>query len=202
MGRKYDDEAVVEQAKGAIREQGLKGFQELATALDIPPRSLRDLLNRQGIAGFDDLVSKMKLNDVDDIELLRRQLAHWKKLVKRQRQKLLDRDWIKKELASQISVMEPVAFRPPEVGPKSYHEQIAVLELSDLHYGLNIPAEPLGILFEGINPDIVTNRLEHTFDTFARLAKAQSFPANEVRIFILGDLIEHSHMRPAQAKTT
>lgn len=201
MAEKYDSIAVLERAKQLIREQGLQSFRELSDALDIPTTSLYRVLRGQGIENFDALLGVMKVDSVDDVGLLRSQLSHYKKLVKRQKGQLISRDWLRNELAGQIAVMEPVEI-PPKSPSSTYHEQVAVLEISDVHYGLSISGDSLGTLFRGINTDIAANRLHHVFQTFARLSKAQSFPVNEVQVFLLGDLIEHSHMRPAQAKTT
>lgn len=199
--RKYDYATVLERAKQLIREQGLQSVRELADALDMPPSSLYDILRGQGIKDFSGLLAAMKLDDVDDVALLQRQLAHYKKVVKRQKDQLLSRDWLKMEVAGQIAVMEPVEI-PPVVPSNAYHEQVAVLQISDAHYGLNISGDSLGVLFRGVNPTIVVNRLHHTFQTFARLAKSQSFPVNKVVVLLEGDLIEHSNMLPVQAKTT
>jgi hypothetical protein len=82
-----------------------------------------------------------------------------------------------------------------------YSEQVAVLEYSDSHFGLHVPPGQLG-LFGKYNSDMAEARTVYTFRQFAKLAHQQSFPVRKVKVYLLGDIVEHSYMRPAQAKQT
>lgn len=74
-----------------------------------------------------------------------------------------------------------------------------VLVYSDAHFGLHVPEGQLGV-FGTYSTELATKRTTYTFRTFARLAHQQSFPVRHAKVYLLGDNVEHSHMRPSQAK--
>lgn len=204
--KKYDEEHVVALAKQTVSR--VNDFTELATALEIPRTTLRELLKRQGFGRKDtEIMGALLMTSggeaLVDLDLLQRQAAYLRKVVSRLEKRLADRAWLKEEVAGQMVVMEPVEYpRPAPRGKTGPKDQVSVLELGDVHYGLEIPSGQLGPLFGGYNVDTATACMAHTFQNFARLSHQQSFPVRKAVVYVLGDLIEHSNMRPAQAKYT
>ena len=204
--KKYNEERIVAHAKQEVARVG--GFTELAVAMEIPRSTLRDILGRQGFGRTDTEIMGALLvtsggEALADLDLLQRQTDYLRKVVKRLEKRLADRAWLKEEVAGQMTVMTPVNFPHPAPRAKtSPKDQVAVLEIGDVHYGLSIPSGQLGPLFGGFSVDAAAARMAYTFQTFARLSHQQSFPVRKAVVYVLGDLIEHSNMRPAQAKYT
>lgn len=203
--RKYDEERIVALAKQEVVR--VNDFTELAAAMEMPRSTLRDILDRQGFGRTNrEIVGALLVTSggeaLVDLDLLQRQADYLRKVVTRLEKRLADRAWLKEEVAGQMAVMPPVVVKPPVYSGPDHQAQVAVLELSDIHYGLDISGGQLGPLFGAYNTDIAKARVDYVFRTFARLAHQQSFPVNKAVVYVLGDLIEHSNMRPAQAKYT
>lgn len=200
MSTKYDDSRVIELAKQEIHR--VTSAAELAQALSMPVSSLNDLLRRNGFSNWKALLIDVSGDALFGVEALHRQVAYLKRVLKRYEGTLANRRWLKDEVAGQITVQEPVEVAPPEYSGPDRQTQTAVLEISDVHYGLQVGAGILGPLFTGYDVEMAEVRTTHTFQTFARLARQQSFPVKKAVVYCLGDLIENSHMRPSQAQYT
>jgi len=200
MPNKYDDARTLAMAKAEVHR--VTSLQELSDALGMPRSSLKGLLRRNGYKSWRDLLVEASGDAMQGAGTLKRQNDHLRKVVKRLESTLSDRDWLRQELAGQIAVSDSVTVQPPKYKGGEKQEQVAVLELSDVHYGMSVTGGQLGPLFGGYNTDIASARVIHTFRTFARLAHQQSFPVKKAVVYLLGDMIEHSFMRASQAKYT
>ena len=200
MATKYDDSRVIELAKQEIHR--VESAVELAEALSMPVSSLKDVLRRNGYSNWKALLIDVSGDALFGVEALHRQVAYLKKVLKRYEGTLANRRWLKDEVAGQISIQEPIEVKPPEYTGPDKQDQVAVLELSDIHYGLSVGSGILGPLFTGYDLQVAKARTIYTFETFIRLAHQQSFPVNKAVVYSIGDLIEHSHMRPSQAQYT
>lgn len=194
---KYDSARVIAECKEHVLQ--CESVRELADVLGMPYSSLRDLLYREGHT-LESLSADVVRADSTNIQLLKRKAEHYERLSERLQQRLWDRDWLRKEVAGQISALSPVPI--PSTRPdKPGSEQTAVLLFSDAHFGLHVPEGQLG-LFGTYSTEMARKRTIYTFRTFCRLAHQQSFPVRHAKVYLLGDNVEHSHMRPAQAKQT
>lgn len=200
MATKYNDARVIELAKQEVHR--VESAAELAEALGMPKSSLSDVLKRNGYANWKALLVDVSGNALFGVEALHRQVAYLKKVVKRYEGALANRRWLKDEVAGQIAIADPVVVKPPVYNGPGKQAQVAVLELSDVHYGLSVDTGILGPLFSGYNMEVAEARMAHALGTFARLAHQQSFPVKKAKVYCLGDLIENSHMRPSQAQYT
>lgn len=196
----HDPKRVLALCRAEIHR--INSWQELADAVGIPNSSLKDVLRREGFPSWTDLLVEVSDEALLGVGSLKRQVQYLKRVVKRQEQKLTSREWLRQEVAGQISVQKPIEVAPPVYTGPDRQAQVAVLELSDVHYGLNIAGGQLGPLFGGYSTNIAKKRVEHVFQTFARLSHQQSFPVTKAVVYLLGDLIEHSFMRTSQAKYT
>ena len=197
---KHDPERVVALSRAEIHR--INSWQELADAIGMPVSSLKDTLRRAGYPSWKDLLIEISDDALLGVGSLKRQVDYLKRVVKRQEKDLTSREWLRQEVAGQIAVQEPIKVTPPlYIGPDK-QEQVAVLELSDVHYGLDVGSGILGPLFTGYDINVAETRMDHTFCTYTRLAHQQSFPVRRAVVYCLGDLIENSHMRPAQAQYT
>jgi len=196
----HDQERTLALCRAEIHR--INSWQELADAVGIPISSLKDILRRAGYPSWKDLLVELSDDALLGVGSLRRQVQYLKKVVTRQEKRLTDREWLRQEVAGQISVQEPVEVTPPVYTGPDKQLQTAVLEISDVHYGLKVGAGILGPLFTGYDINTAEACVLHTFKTFARMAHQQSFPVNKAVIYAIGDLIEHSHMRTSQAQYT
>ena len=196
----HDPERILALAAAEVHR--VNSWIELADAVGIPVSSLKDIFRKAGYSSWKDLLIRVSDEGLLDVSTLKRQTSYYKKLVARLERTIQDRNWLKQEVAGQIAVQEPVKIIPPPYTGPDKQKQVAVLELSDVHYGLNVAGGQLGPLFSGYNIDIAKNRVAHTFQSFARLAHQQGFPVNKAIVYLLGDMIEHSFMRTSQAKYT
>lgn len=195
-GRKYNYEQVIADAKRCVVH--CTALSELADRLGIPGRSLDHIIRKSGYDSFEDLLIEVAQEDTADVQLLQRKCAYFEQLSERLQRKLEDRLWLRKEVAGQVSALKPIPV--PDIDTsKPGSEQIPILEFSDAHFGLNVPEGQLG-LFGTYSTDMATARTTYTFRTFARLSHQQSFPVRKAKVYFLGDNVEHSHMRPSQAK--
>lgn len=192
----------VERCKVASRNAA--SMQDLSDAVGVAPSTVRGRLRKAGYKSpyLDALRSELSIEGLADADVLIRQNSYLKKVVDRLQRQITDRGWLKKEVAGQIAIQEPVNVQPPEYGGPDKQSQVALLEVSDPHYGLEVGAGILGPLFTGYNTEMAEARTLHTFRTFTRLSHQQSFPVKRAVIYCLGDLIEGSHMRPSQAQYT
>ena len=196
MTRKYDDHQVIAECKARILH--CANQTELADAVGIPTSSLYDILNRTGYESFEALLAETVQDNTADVQLIRRKSDYFERLSERLQKKLEDRYWLREEVAGQIAALDPVPV--PDVNlDKPGSEQVPVLEFSDAHFGLHIPEGQLGV-FGTYSTPMATERTTYTFRTFTRLAHQQSFPVRTAKVYLLGDNVEHSHMRPSQAK--
>jgi len=200
MPKKYDDEHIIALAREHVRFA--TSANELAEAVGIPTSSLKDILRRSGYPKWEALLTEQGDEALGNVQMLKRQANYLKKVVARQERDLTDRLWLKQEVAGQMAVLDPVEVNPPEYNDGDHQAQVALLEVSDFHYGLSITSGQLGPLFAGYNEEVGRARFDHIFRAFARLSHQQSFPVKRAVVYVLGDLIEHSNMRPAQAKYT
>jgi len=200
MSSKYDEARVIALAKQEIHR--VNSLQELSEALAIPKSSLTDILKRNGYANWKALLVDVSGDALFGVEALKRQVSYLKKVTKRYEGVLANRRWLEDEIAGQIVIQPPVLVAPPVYSGPEKQAQVAVLEVSDIHYGLSVGGGILGPLFTGYNTQMAKARTVHTFQTFARLAHQQSFPVKKAVVYCLGDLIENSHMRPSQAQYT
>ena len=200
MTAKYNDARIIDLAKQEVHR--VESAAELAAALNMPVSSLNDVLRRNGYANWRALLVDVSGDALFGVEALKRQVDYLKKVVKRHEGALASRRWLEDEVAGQIAIQDPVEVAPPEYGGPDKQAQVAVLEVSDIHYGLDVGGGILGPLFTGYNMTVAEARVLHTFQSFARLAHQQSFPVNKAVVYCLGDLIENSHMRPSQAQYT
>jgi len=200
MATKYDDARIIDLARQEIHR--ITSAVELAQALSMPVSSLNDLLRRNGYSNWKALLIDTSEDALFGAEALHRQVAYLKKVLKRYEGTLANRRWLKDEVAGQIAIQEPILVAPPVYDGPDRQTQTAVLEVSDIHYGLQVGAGILGPLFTGYDMQTAEARTIRTFQTFARLAHQQSFPVKTAVIYCLGDLIENSHMRPSQAQYT
>lgn len=200
MATKYDANRIVELARQEVHR--VNSWEELATALAMPSSTLKDILRRKGYSSWRHLLTELGDDALLGMETLHRQNKFLRTVVKRLEGSLADRRWLTDEVAGQMAIQKPIQIDPPTYSGPDKQEQVAVLELSDVHYGLNVAGGQLGPLFSGYNINIAKNRVAHTFQSFTRLANQQGFPVNKVVVYLLGDMIEHSFMRASQAKYT
>lgn len=198
MGTKYDEVIVIQQVRHCIPR--CRNIQEAADELQIPRSTLRGILKRQGYKNYSDLVATVAEESTTLVPSLQMQVKHWKKVATRYEKQLADRRWLHEEIAGLVAVQEPVKV-PCLKSTSVMSEQIPVLEFSDPHFGLKVPEGQLGV-FGTFDSQIAEARSLHTFRTFASIAKSQQFPVRKAVVLSLGDLVEHSYMRPAQAKQT
>lgn len=190
------DTAILEQAKSVAA--GCQTITELAEKMDMPRTTLHYALRRKGVT-FQDLVTEADATTIATTNW-KAQVEHWKTLAERRGKQLASREWLRDELAACAVRQSPVNVPAPKLDTPM-KPQVAVLEYSDPHFGLLVPPGQLGVFGE-YNSEMAANRTKHTFQTFTRLVKQQRFPVNEVKIYLLGDMVENSHMRPAQARQT
>lgn len=200
MTKKYDEQRVLSLAKQEVHR--VSSMAELAEALNMPKSSLLDVLRRSGYANWKALLVDVSSDAHYGAEASQRQVSYLKKVVKRHESTLANRRWLEDEVAGQIAIQDPVPVMPPVYTGPDKQVQIAVLEVSDVHYGLEVSKSILGPLFSGYSTKTAQACMEHTFHTFSRLAHQQSFPVKKAVVYCLGDLIENSHMRPSQAQYT
>lgn len=196
----HDQERTLALCRAEIHR--INSWRELSDAVGVPISSLKDILRRAGYPSWKDLLVELSDDTLLGVGSLKRQVQYLKKVVTRQEKRLTDREWLRQEVAGQISVQEPVEVAPPVYTGPDKQEQVAVLEVSDAHYGANVGNNILGPLFEGYDTQTAEARVIYTFETFTRMAHQQSFPVRKAVIYALGDLIEHSHMRTSQAQYT
>ncbi|MBU0846866.1 hypothetical protein KKH23_06710 [Patescibacteria group bacterium] len=192
----------VEECKVASRHA--TSLQELADAIGVPRTTVDSRLRRAGYKPplIEALRSELSLESLESVDVVVRQSSYLRKVVKRLEGQIADRNWLKTEVAGQMSVMEPIRVEPPPPSTGDFQAQTSCLELSDIHYGVDIPEGALGPLWGNYNTDIAETRVVHTVQEFVRLSHQQSFPVDKAVLFILGDTFEHSNMRMTQAKST
>lgn len=195
-------DAFVERCKAESRHAVT--LRDLSDALGVPNTTLRNRLEKAGYKKplLEALRSELSLESLEDADMLVRQASYLKRVVKRLEKQIADRNWLRGEVAGQIAIQEPIAVQPPKYEGPDKQAQVALLEVSDTHYGLEVGAGILGPLFTGYDTEKAEARTLHTFSTFTRLAHQQSFPVKKAVFYCLGDLIEGSHMRPSQAQYT
>lgn len=196
-GQKYDHDQVIARAIEVAHQ--CENIADIAAILDMPRSSLRDILRQRGM-DYPALVTAAAVHTDEDSRLLRAQARHWEKVAARYEKQLTNRDWLRDEVASLVSVLKPVPIAPMRSDGKM-HEQVGVLLYSDAHFGLEVPPGQLGVFGE-YNSDMAEARTIHTFRTFAHLCHMRPFPVNKVKVYLLGDNVENINMRPAQAKQT
>lgn len=191
----YDWEYVLRECINVASE--CEGWADLARKLEMPRKTLREAMEREfGISGYDDLLARAET--AGSVSALRKKMEFWQKLAKRYEARLSDRKWLREEVAGLMATLPPVDV-PQLKQNTEYHEQVAVLQVSDIHMGLLVPDGQLGI-FGTYNSDIAQSRTLYTLSKFGTLAHQQSFPVKRAKIYLLGDIIENSNMRPSQAK--
>jgi len=169
---------------------------ELAKAMGIPRKTFVEAMKRYGLTITDlRLGSPTNLSEQSTLEKLRLQRQSLKKDLDTLQQELGRREWWREILLEVASTITPDYIAPPPLMPKPERSQTAKLMLSDVHLGQLTLSEQVG-LFGEYNKDIAMARFRHTFTTFASIAKHQPFAIEEAIVVLLGDLVEHSHLRP------
>jgi len=194
---KHDYDQVIADCKRHALE--CEGIRDLAAAVSIPPSTLYDIFAKRGIT-FESLVLDIAQEDSEGVQLLRRKAEHYERLSARLQRKLEDRLWLREEVAGQIAALKPVPVPDIDIH-KPGREQIPILVYSDAHFGLHVPEGQLGV-FGTYSTEMARKRTTHTFRAFTRLAHQQSFPVRHAKVYFLGDNVEHSYMRPVQARQT
>lgn len=194
--RQYNYDEVLRRARDECTR--CENTQQVANALGIPGNTLRRILKTKGFGSFQDLLVDTVAGDAEDVGILRRQVAHYRRVTGRLEAQLEDRAWLREEVAGQITTLEPVPV-PDVESTGDYSEQVAVLLYSDAHFGLNVPQGQLGV-FGRYSSVMARERTIYVFRQFCKLAHQQSFPVRKAKVYLLGDNVEHSHMRPGQPK--
>lgn len=176
------------------------GWGTLAHKIGIPIRTLSDAMRREfGIETFAALVAQS--DETESLKVWQQKAKHFERLSVAYEKRLTNRHWLRDEVAALAGAWRPIPI-PKEKSRKSdFKEQVAVLLYSDAHDGLFVPEGQMGV-FGTYSSEICAARTIYTFQTFARLAQQQSFPVHKARIYLLGDNVEHSFMRPGQAQQT
>jgi len=198
--KKHDHAQVLAEAIEAAPR--CENITDVAREIQIPRSTLREIMTGAGYEGYEDLIAKAVVDSTDSIRLLKEQIKHYQKQAKRLEGRLTSRRWLEDEVAGQMSVLKPVPV--PCIDTKNkldMRPQVGVLEFSDPHFGYYAPPGQLGVFGE-YNTDMAKARTRATFQSFTHLTHMRSFPVEEVRVYMLGDNMEHSYMRPAQAKQT
>jgi len=196
--KKHDHAQVIARAIEAAPE--CENITDVARAIGVARSTLRDVMEGAGYDGYEDLVVKAVVESTDSIRLLREQTKYYQKQVRRLEGRLTGRQWLRDEVAGQMSVLKPVPV--PRLDTKSKMKmspQVGVLEFSDAHFGHFVPPGQLGVFGE-YSTEVAEARTVHTFKMFAHLMRMRPFPVEEVVVYLLGDNVENCNMRPSQAK--
>jgi len=192
----HDYDRILRQAREVCAQ--CESAADLGRAVGIRPQLMRRILKARGYETFQDFLVEVVAGDAEDVGILKRQVAHFRRVTQRLEGQLQDRAWLREEVAGQIAALEPVSV-PRIEGKGAYSEQVACLLFSDAHFGLNVPQGQLGV-FGQYSSAMAEERTIYVFRTFARLAHQQSFPVRKAKVYLLGDNVEHSYMRPSQPK--
>jgi intein/homing endonuclease/DNA-binding XRE family transcriptional regulator/predicted phosphodiesterase len=198
MARKYDWDQVVKQAREKALE--CQTIAELADAIGVNRKTLSDILKNRGET-LESLVTAAAQESTTGVRVLQQKARHYQTLASRYEQQLTDRAWLEEEVAGLVATRKPVPVPKLPKKDTPYHEQIPILEFSDPHYGLEVEEGQLGV-FGRFNSQMAEARTLYTFKTFPRLSKQLPFPIRRCKVYLLGDIVENSNMRPSQAKQT
>ena len=193
---KYDEAIVIGEAVRAVVE--CDSIRDLADTLQIPVSTFRDILKRNG-HDFSSLVTLAAQDSGESISLLKEQVKYYQRRADRFEERLAGRRWLRDEIAGLTATAKPVKVPKLPAKKGGLRTQVPILLYSDPHFGLNVPEGQLGV-FGSYNSEMARARTIYVFRTFAKLAKQQPFPVSKAKVYLLGDNMEHSHMRPSQAK--
>lgn len=167
---------------------------ELSKRLDIPRTTLTGKMREEGITFASFLVAgnEGKATAINKLSL---QNTALKREIKYLNDRMGRNAWWSDTVVQAAAMLKRESLPVPIKNISPNTSQTALLQLSDVHIGQNTPAEEVGVFGE-YNSNIAKARFNATFQKFTGIVKQQPFPVNEVVVWLGGDIVEHSHLRP------
>lgn len=201
-GPKYNPEVIFEDAKRIAHQcgnladvaRGLGGINRKTLENIISPR----VEKQKHETLFQALLAISDATDINIIEsAIHEQLRYWRAKAKAQEKQLGRREWFLQALREVVSILqtEPVKYPKLYEIPADKSDHIAMLLLSDLHYGLK--ANNLGV-FPIYNSEVAQEAIKEIFIRAYSLIEKQTrsyMNIQHVIINLAGDLVEHNFLR-------
>lgn len=199
--QKYDPEIVLEDAKRVAPQ--CVSLADVARRLRIDRRTLGSILDSRVDTGPHETLFQalLAISDASSIDVSEsavfEQLRYWRAKAKEAEKQLGQREWFVDTLREVVSVLstEPVEFPEPYEIPSGKSEHVAMLLLSDLHYGLK--TYNLGV-FPEYNSEVAQHAIKEIFVRTLSLIEKNTRGYMDIQHMVInlaGDLVEHNFLR-------
>lgn len=174
-------------------------IQELADKLGIPRTTLSSRMKSTGRTFSSFVLADNEAKGIT-IEKLLLQNKALRQETERLKEQVGRNAWWVETVIQSASLLErtPVKVPPKDTSAKTH--QVAIMMVSDVHMGQYTPAEEVGVFGE-YNTGMAKARFNAAFDKALGIIKQQPFPVDEVVVWLGGDMVEHSHLRPGHEGT-